>query len=87
MRLQTKAVIGINVFIILSCVCMGLLGYRSAAEGFAQSLQMKAESNVKSLLEIMEYRYPGAMHEMSDASEELASLARSLQDEVKRFKI
>lgn len=59
MKLQTKTVIGINVFIVLACVCMGILGYRSAEEGFAVSLQMKAESNVDTILEIMDYRYPG----------------------------
>ena len=41
MKLQTKAVLGINIFIILVCLCMGILGYRSAAEGFAVSLRMK----------------------------------------------
>lgn len=59
LRLQTKAVIGVNVFIVLACVCMGILGYRGAEEGFAYSLQMKADSNVKSLLELMNYRCPG----------------------------
>ena len=59
MNLQTKAVIFFNVFIALVCLCMGILGYRSADEGFGVSLQMKAESNVKSILEIMEYKYPG----------------------------
>ena len=59
MKLQTKAVLGINLFIIIACLCMGILGYRSAADGFAKSLQMKADSNVKSLLELMNDRYPG----------------------------
>ena len=62
MKLQTKAVLGINAFIILACLCMGILGYRSAAEGFAKSLQMKADSNVKSIQEIMDNRYPGEWH-------------------------
>lgn len=62
MKLQTKAVIGINVFIILACICMGVLGYRNAEDGFAVSLQMKADSNVKSILEIMDFRYPGEWH-------------------------
>lgn len=59
MKLQLKAAIGINVFIILACLCLGVLGYSSASDGFAQALQMQAESNVRSVLEIMEYRYPG----------------------------
>ena len=59
MNLQTKAVISFNVFIILVCLCMGILGYRSADNGFGVSLQSKASSNVNSILEIMEFRYPG----------------------------
>ena len=60
--MQTKAVIGINVFIVLACICVGVLGYRSAEEGFAVSLQEKADSNVKSIMEVMEYQYPGPWH-------------------------
>ena len=59
MKLQTKAVLAFNFFVVLICACMGVLGYRSADEGFGVSLQMKAESNVQSILEIMEYKYPG----------------------------
>lgn len=59
MNLQTKAVISFNVFIVLVCLCMGILGYRSADNGFGESLQSKASSNVNSILEIMEFRYPG----------------------------
>ena len=59
MKLQTKAVLGVNLFIVIACLCMGVLGYRSAADGFAKSLQMKADSNVKSLLALMDDRYPG----------------------------
>ena len=59
MKQQTKAVLGINTFIVIACLCMGVLGYRSAADGFAKSLQMKADSNVKSLMELMDDRYPG----------------------------
>ena len=53
-----KMVILVNAFIAFVCLCMGILGYRSADEGFGVSLQMKAESNVQSILEIMEYKYP-----------------------------
>ena len=62
MNLQTKAVISFNVFIVLVCLCMGILGYRSADNGFGVSLQSKASSNVNSILEIMEFRYPGDWH-------------------------
>jgi len=59
MMLQTKAVLAFNFFVAIICACMGVLGYRSADEGFGISLQMKAESNVQSILEIMQYKYPG----------------------------
>lgn len=58
MTLQTKAVVVFNFFVVVICACMGFLGYRSADEGFGISLQMKAESNVQSILEIMQYKYP-----------------------------
>ena len=59
MKLQTKSVVSFNVFIILVCIIMGILGYRSADNGFGVSLQRKAGSNVKSAVEILQYRYPG----------------------------
>ena len=59
LSLRMKMVILVNAFVALVCFCMGILGYRSADEGFGFSLQMKAESNVKSIAEIMEYKYPG----------------------------
>ena len=62
MNLQTKAVVSFNVIIVLVCICMGILGYRSADNGFGVSLQSKASSNVKSILEIIEFRYPGEWH-------------------------
>ena len=54
-----KMTILVNVIVVLVCICLGILGYRSADEGFKVSLQIKAESNVKSILEIMEYKYLG----------------------------
>lgn len=48
-----------NVCIVVACIVMGVLGYRSAAEGFAVSLQQRADSNIQSNLEIMDHRYPG----------------------------
>ena len=59
MNLQKKAVIGFNAGIIFACILIGILGYRSAADGFAISLQLKAKSNVKSVVEIMDTKYIG----------------------------
>ena len=59
MKLQAKAVIAFNAFIILVCICMGVLGYISAEDGFNISLQRGVRSGVNSIVEIMEYRHPG----------------------------
>lgn len=59
MKLQTKAIILLDIFIVAACICMGILGYRSANEGFDEALQMKARSNVISFQEIMDLRHPG----------------------------
>ncbi|MBQ7497612.1 MAG: methyl-accepting chemotaxis protein [Selenomonas sp.] len=59
MKLQTKAIILLDIFIVVACVCMGVLGYRSANEGFDEALQMKAYSNAVSFQEVMEHRHPG----------------------------
>ncbi len=59
MKLQTKAVIAFNLFIVLVCVCMGGLGYISAEDGFNISLQKGVRSSLNSIVEILEYRHPG----------------------------
>ena len=62
MSLRIKAIIAISVIITIACGCMGYLGYQSARDGFAASLELKAQSNVKSILEVLEYRNPGPWH-------------------------
>ncbi len=59
MSLRAKTIIAISCIIAIACGCMGLLGYKSASDGFARSLEMKAHSNVLSLMEVMKYKYPG----------------------------
>lgn len=63
MSLRAKTIIAISCIIALTCACMGFLGYKSADSGFARSLEMKAYSNVRSVVEIMEYKYPGEWSE------------------------
>ena len=57
--MKTKSLIAVNVVMILACVLMGILGYISAKDGFNKALQMKAESDVNALNEILNYRYAG----------------------------
>lgn len=59
MGLKQKVIIAVNVAIILVCICMGFLGYKSANDGFAKALEMKAKSDANSLMEIIDYRYAG----------------------------
>ncbi|MBQ9486383.1 MAG: methyl-accepting chemotaxis protein [Selenomonadaceae bacterium] len=59
MRLQTKAVLAFNAVIIFVCIAMGVLGYISSKNGLEVALQRSARSNIHSIIEIMEYRYPG----------------------------
>ena len=59
MKLQTKAVLAFNFFIIMVCVIMGVLGYISAAGGLEVALQRSARSNINAIVEIMNYHYAG----------------------------
>ncbi len=59
MGLKTKAVIAINVVVIFACMLMGIIGYNAAVNGFAKALQMKADAEANSFLEILNYRYEG----------------------------
>ena len=59
MKLQIKAIILLDSFIVTACICLAILGYRSADKGFDEALQMKAYSNVISFLELVEHRHPG----------------------------
>lgn len=60
MGLKKKVIIAVNVAIIIVCICMGFLGYRNAQSGFSKALEMKAASDVNALMELINYRYPGA---------------------------
>ena len=59
MGLKSKSIVAVNLAIIFACVLMGILGYISANDGFKKALQMKAESDVKALNEILTYEYAG----------------------------
>lgn len=59
MKLQAKAVIAFNFFVVLICICMGFLGYKSAKSGLDTALQRTARSNINLIIEVMEYHYPG----------------------------
>ena len=59
MKLQQKAILGFDLFIVMVCLCMGFLGYRSANNGFEVSLETKANSDMRQVEEIMNLAYKG----------------------------
>ena len=60
MGLKKKVIIAVNVAIIIVCLFMGFLGYKDAQSGFAKALEMKADSDANAMMELINYRYPGA---------------------------
>ena len=62
MGLKTKAILAVNIIVIVACVLMGIIGYIRAEEGFARTLEMKAAADVQSLTEIVNSRYYGDWH-------------------------
>ncbi len=97
MGLKPKAILTINSMVILVCICMGVLGYISANNGFTKALEMKAESDVQALMEIVNYRYPGDWKleggilykgdlKIDDAEEIVDSLAKVTEGKVTIFK-
>lgn len=59
MRLRQKAILGFNVFLILTCVCIGFIAYRSANDGFDVALGMKADGDLQQSEALLDLRYPG----------------------------
>jgi methyl-accepting chemotaxis protein len=59
MRLKHKAIIGFNVFLLIVAVCVGVLAYRTANEGFKHSLEMKAEGDLHAFAALLDYKCPG----------------------------
>ncbi len=43
MKLKAKALIGLNVVLLVVTICVGFLAYRDANEGFDVALEMKAD--------------------------------------------
>ena len=62
MSLKNKAILAVTAIVVVACVLMGTIGYLRVEDAFAKALEMKAESNVQSLSEILNYRYQGDWH-------------------------
>ncbi len=97
MGLKGRVVLAVNALVIISCVIMGILGYKSAQSGFSQALEMKADADVKSLSELLNYRYEGDWNlrdgylykgatKIDDADEIVDSLAQVTGGKITIFK-
>ncbi len=59
MNLQRKAILFFDLVLLVSCLILSVLGYRSANEGFQIALQEKAHSDIRQSQEILNLSYPG----------------------------
>ena len=59
MNLQKKSILFFDVMLLIVCIFLGVLGYRSANHGFEIALEDKAKSDIRQTLEILELSYPG----------------------------
>ena len=60
MKLKAKAIIGIILILLLSTVCVGVLAYRTASEGFDVAWEMKADGDLGQMEALFNTKYPGA---------------------------
>ena len=60
MKLKAKALIGLNVVLLVVTICVGFLAYRDANEGFDVALEMKADGDLTQMEALINTKYPGA---------------------------
>ena len=66
MGLQKKAVLFFNGFILVTCICISILGYWMANRGFSAALNAKAEADMRTASEILDLAYPGSWTNRDD---------------------
>ena len=66
MGVQKKAVLFFNGFILVTCICIGIVGYWVANQGFSVALNAKAESDMRMASEVLDLTYPGAWANRDD---------------------
>jgi len=59
MGLKFKTIMSVTVLIMVACILLGIVSYKTTVSSLEQSLMMKADSEATAGLEIMNYRYPG----------------------------
>lgn len=66
MGLQKKAVLFFNGFILITCICISVLGYWMANRGFSAALNAKAEADMRMAAEVLDLTYPGSWTNRDD---------------------
>ena len=59
MNLQKKTILFLDAVLLLVCFILGVIGYRSANQGFEIALEDKAEADMRQTREILDLAYPG----------------------------
>ncbi len=67
MKLKTKAIIGLNIVLLIVTLCVGFLAYRDANEGFDLALGMKADGDLTELEALIDFKHPGPWSIKGDA--------------------
>ncbi len=67
MKLKTKAIIGLNVILLVVTLCVGVLAYRDANEGFDLALGMKADGDLSQMEALIDKEHPGPWALKGDA--------------------
>ncbi len=66
MGVQKKAVVFFNGFILVTCICISVLGYWMANRGFSTALNAKAEADMRMASEVFDLTYPGSWANRDD---------------------
>lgn len=66
MNLQKKSILFFDVMLLVACVILGIMGYRSANHGFELALEAKANADMRQTEEILELAYPGPWQILGD---------------------
>lgn len=67
MKLKAKALIGLNVVLLVVTICVGFLAYRDANEGFDLALGMKADGDLTQMERLIDLHAPGPWAIKGDA--------------------
>lgn len=59
MGLKQKTILGFSLVLVVVCVCLGFLGYRTANVGFGEILESKAAADLSQMQALLDFKYPG----------------------------